>query len=224
MRGDQQVFVSSLIADMPEERRAVREAIEECGATPVMFEDLGGQDVSADRAYLAGVRRSTSYVGLFGNRDGVRIPDGYSATHAEFREAEKEGLRLCVFVNGEDGSGMDGSQRDLIAGTRNPYTTSSWSSVDDLKMRVKGRLMDLAGEEIAPLGAGGSRHLPRSRGAQRRRGGHGLGRRSECPSTRRAGEYEGCAARRRRLGIIQRCSADGARHSFEHRDLDHYPR
>lgn len=147
---DQQVFVSSLITDMPEERRAVREAIEECGATPVMFEDLGGQDVSADRAYLAGVRRSTIYVGLFGNRYGVRMPDGYSATHAEFREAEKEGLRLCVLVNGEDGSHMDGSQRDLIAGTRNLYTTSSWSSVADLKMRVKRRLMDLAAEEVSP--------------------------------------------------------------------------
>lgn len=147
---DQQVFVSSLITDMPDERQAVREAIEECGAVPVMFEDLGGQDVSADRAYLAGVRRSTIYVGLFGNRYGVRMPDGYSATHAEFREAEKEGLRLCVFVNGEGGSDMDGSQRDLIAGTRNLYTTTSWSSIEDLKMRVKRRLMDLAAEEISP--------------------------------------------------------------------------
>lgn len=33
------VFVSSLITDMPEERAAVREAIEAVGATPVMFEE-----------------------------------------------------------------------------------------------------------------------------------------------------------------------------------------
>jgi hypothetical protein len=144
------VFVSSLITDMPEERAAVRAAIESVGATPVMFEDLGAQDISADQAYLSGVRSSEVYVGLWGTRYGVRMSDGYSATHAEFLEAERNGLRLCVFVYGEPGGEMDGSQRDLIQGTRNLYTTSPWTDPADLGRRVRQRLEELAAEELAP--------------------------------------------------------------------------
>lgn len=144
------VFVSSLITDMPAERSAARTAIETVGATPVMFEDLGPQDVSAEQAYLAGVRSSDVYVGMWGRRYGVRMPDGYSATHAEFLEAERNGLRLCLFVHGEASGDMDGAQRDLIQGARNLYTTSSWSDPTDLGQRVRRRLEELAAEELAP--------------------------------------------------------------------------
>jgi hypothetical protein len=144
------IFVSSLITDMPQERLAVRAAIEAVGATPVMFEDLGPLDVSADQAYLAGVRSSEVYVGMWGPRYGVRMSDGYSATHAEYREAERKGLRLCLFVHGEASGEMDGAQRDLIQGARNLYTTSSWTDPADLQQRVNRRLQDLAAEELAP--------------------------------------------------------------------------
>lgn len=144
------VFVSSLITDMPEEREAIRSAIEEVGAIPVMFEDLGGQDVDATQAYLAGVRSSDIYVGAFGPRYGVRMQSGYSATHAEFLEAEKQGLRLCIFVNGQDGTEMDGAQRDLINGAQNLYTTSQWTTPADLAAKVAHRLVGLAGEDLAP--------------------------------------------------------------------------
>jgi hypothetical protein len=144
------IFVSSLITDMPAERSAVRAAVEAVGATPVMFEDLGPQDVSAEQAYLSGVRSSDVYVGMWGPRYGVRMPDGYSATHAEFLEAERDGLRLCLFVHGEASGEMDGAQRDLIQGARNLYTTSSWSDPSDLGQRVRRRLEDLASEDLAP--------------------------------------------------------------------------
>ncbi|WP_336028595.1 DUF4062 domain-containing protein [Geodermatophilus sp. FMUSA9-8] len=144
------VFVSSLITDMPDERAAVRAAIEAVGATAVMFEDLGAQDISAEQAYLSGVRSSEVYVGMWGPRYGVRMPDGYSATHAEFLEAERSGLRLCLFVHGETAGEMDGSQRDLIQSARNLYTTSPWSGPADLGRRVRRRLEELAAEELAP--------------------------------------------------------------------------
>lgn len=144
------VFVSSLITDMPDERAAVRAAIESVGATAVMFEDLGAQDISAEQAYLSGVRSSEVYVGMWGSRYGVRMPDGYSATHAEFLEAERYGLRLCLFVHGEASGEMDGAQRDLIQGARNLYTTSPWSDPEDLGRRVRRRLEELAAAELAP--------------------------------------------------------------------------
>ncbi len=144
------VFVSSLITDMPDERSAVRAAVEAVGATPVMFEDLGAQDISAEQAYLSGVRSSDVYMGIWGHRYGVRMPDGYSATHAEFLEAERNGLRLCLFVHGEGSDEFDGAQRDLIQSARNLYTTSPWSDPSDLEKRVRRRLEDLAAEELAP--------------------------------------------------------------------------
>lgn len=142
------VFVSSLITDMPAERAAVRAAIEAVGAKPVMFEDLGAQDVSAEQAYLSGVRSSDIYVGMWGKRYGVRMPDGYAATHAEFLEAERHGLRLCLFVGGS--GDMDGPQRDLVDSARNLYTTSPWSDAADLERRVQRRLEELAAEDLAP--------------------------------------------------------------------------
>lgn len=144
------VFVSSLISDMPAERAAVRDAIRAVGAAPVMFEDLGAQDITAEQAYLSGVRTSEIYVGMWGPRYGVRMSDGYSATEAEYREAERDGLRLCLFVNGDASGEMDGAQKDLIAGARNLYTTSSWSDATDLGQRVEQRLRDLAAETLAP--------------------------------------------------------------------------
>ncbi|GAA4754762.1 hypothetical protein GCM10025783_29830 [Amnibacterium soli] len=145
-----QVFVSSLITDLPAERAAARTAIEAIGAQPVMFEDLGGQDVSADQAYLAGVHRSDVYVGVFTERYGVRLSNGYSATHAEFREAEADGTRIAIFTRGFDGAEMDGSQRDLIAGARNLYTTSSFTTADELEHRVGQRLREIAVEDLTP--------------------------------------------------------------------------
>ncbi|MBB1022901.1 MULTISPECIES: DUF4062 domain-containing protein [unclassified Dietzia] len=144
------VFVSSLITDMPDERAAARAAIVPVGATAVMFEDLGAQDISAEQAYLSGVRSSEVYVGIWGSRYGVRMSDGYSATHAEYLEAERDGLRLCLFVHGETGGEMDGAQRDLIQGARNLYTTSPWSDPEDLCRRARRRLEELAAEELAP--------------------------------------------------------------------------
>lgn len=144
------VFVSSLITDLPDERSTVRAAIDSLGATAVMFEDLGAQDISAEQAYLSGVRSSEVYVGMWGLRYGSRMPDGYSATHAEFLEAERNGLRLCLFVHRETSGEMDGAQRDLIQGARNLYTTSPWTDPQDLGGRVKRRLEELAAEELAP--------------------------------------------------------------------------
>ena len=144
------VFASSLITDMPAERAAVRAAIESVGATTVMFEDLRAQDISAEQAHLSGVRRSEVYVGMWGSRYGVRMPDGYSATHAEFLEDERNYLRLCLFVHGETGGEMDGSQCDLIQGARNLSTTSPWSDPEDLGRRVRRRLEELAAEELTP--------------------------------------------------------------------------
>jgi hypothetical protein len=139
---ERSVFVSSLIGDMRAERAAVRKAIEDFGARPVMFEhDLGGQDVTADVAYLDGVLASDIYVGVFGPRYGVPLSSRYSATEAEFLEAESRGLRMALFVQ---------EPADFVGGMRNAYTTSPWSESGDLAERVRRRLIQIASEDLAP--------------------------------------------------------------------------
>jgi hypothetical protein len=144
----QRVFVSSLIADLRDERAAARKAIQSVNATPVMFEELGARDISAEDAYLSGVRTSDVYVGILGPRYGVPLASGYSATHAEYAEAERGGLRMAVFV--QENVQLEGPQADFISGIRNVYTTSPWSSAQELESRVSARLRDLAAESVAP--------------------------------------------------------------------------
>lgn len=147
----QRVFVSSLIDAMRLERAAAREAIEAVGAEPVMFEfDLGGQDVDAQAAYLAGVRSSGIYVGLFGPVYGVPLPDGFSATEAEFNEAQERGLRLITLVQSVDRAEVEGRQQRFIAGLRNILTTAPYVTPNEITSTVTRRLREIAAEQLAP--------------------------------------------------------------------------
>ena len=83
----QRVFISSVMAGMETVRSAVAEAIQQLGAEPVWFENFGGRDDNPESAYLNEVAASDVYLGILGERYGTPLPSGYSATHAEYREA-----------------------------------------------------------------------------------------------------------------------------------------
>ncbi|MEO7017724.1 MAG: DUF4062 domain-containing protein [Leifsonia sp.] len=147
----QRVFVSSLIDLMKEERVAVRAAILDVGAVPVMFEyDVGGQDVAAQQAYLDGVRSSSIYIGLFGPVYGVPLSSGDSATEEEFLEAERQHLRLATFVQLDPAELFEGRQIRFVQGLRNKLTTGGWRTPEDLKVTVRNRRAELAAEQMAP--------------------------------------------------------------------------
>lgn len=141
--GDQRVFVSSVMAGMEAERTAVVAAIKDLGAAPVWFEGFGGRDDDPEAAYLAEVAASDIYVGILGERYGRPLSTGYSATHAEYREDVKRGLRLSVWVS--DGS-LSGPQRDFLDEVRVFRTTGSYSTPVDLGEKVANRLRVLAAE------------------------------------------------------------------------------
>ena len=67
-----------------------------------------------------------------------------------FLEAERNGLRLRLFVHGETDGEMDGAQRDLIQGARNLYTTRPWSDPEAMGRRARRRLEELAAEDLVP--------------------------------------------------------------------------
>ncbi|WP_419837701.1 DUF4062 domain-containing protein [Candidatus Poriferisodalis sp.] len=144
---EQTVFVSSVMAGMAAERRAVCNIVEDLGGRVSMFEHLGGRDDDVETAYLAGVQASDIYVGILGERYGTPAPSGYSPTHAEYNEAVRSGLRISVWSTT---AGMDGRQRDFLNEVRVFHTTGNYSSPDELSAGLKRRLTQLAAADSSP--------------------------------------------------------------------------
>jgi hypothetical protein len=144
---DQRIFVSSVMEGMAGERAAAVGAIEAVGAAPVRFESFGGMDDHPGQAYLAQVRSSDIYIGILGQGYGTPLSTGYSATHAEYNEAEAQGLRVSVWATS---GAMDGPQRDFRDAVRVFHVTGTYDSPKTLRAGVERRLRDLAAEALSP--------------------------------------------------------------------------
>lgn len=147
--GDQRVFISSVMGDLASLRHRLAEAIAELGARPVWFEDFGGRDDDAEIAYLGEVASSTIYLGVLGRRYGpLDKRTRLSATHAEYREAEKLGLQVSVWVR--DVNEMNADQYGFLQEVRTFHTTGSFDDADDLAARLRRRFEELAAEAVSP--------------------------------------------------------------------------
>jgi len=143
----QRVFVSSVISGMVDERAAVVRAVEAVGATPVIFENFGGRDDDPESAYLSEVASSDIYIGILGQRYGVPAPGGYSATHAEYGEAERRGLKVSVWTTTAD---MDGPQQDIRDLVRVFHTTGSYDGTEELERKIQARMEEVASSALTP--------------------------------------------------------------------------
>jgi len=142
------VFISSVQADLQGERHAVAAAIRALGATPVMFEEFGGRDDAPQAAYLSEVAGSTIYIGILGRSYGRLQDSRLSATHTEFREAERQGLRICTYV--AEGEDFQGEQKSFVEEVRKVHVTGSYADATSLASAVTDRLKAIAAEDIAP--------------------------------------------------------------------------
>jgi Domain of unknown function (DUF4062) len=145
---DQRVFVSSVIDGYGEYRQAAVAGVEALGAEPVWFERFGGRDSDPNEAYLSEVRSSTVYVGLLGARYGRPLADRYSATHQEFLEAERGGLRTSVWAQEE--VEREGPQQSFLEEVRAFGVTGGYRTPDELQRGVEQRLRALAAEDLSP--------------------------------------------------------------------------
>ncbi|MEA2233447.1 MAG: hypothetical protein QOD83_3263 [Solirubrobacteraceae bacterium] len=144
----QRVFVSSVIEGYSEPRNAAVAAIEKLGASAVWFERFGGRDSDPNRAYLDEVRSSDIYVGLLGARYGRPLPSRFSATHEEYREAERHWLRLSVWA--EQGINREGPQQSFLEEVRQFNVIGRFASPGDLAEELERRLKDIAAEDLSP--------------------------------------------------------------------------
>jgi len=144
----QRIFISSAMADTGDERCQVAAAIEVEGARPVRFELLG-RDAGAQEAYLSGVDISTIYVGILNELCGRIDATGFSATEAEYSRARERGHRIGIFLS-TDAPRREGHLRQFIDRIRVFITTENYSTPDDLALRVRRRLHELAAEALSP--------------------------------------------------------------------------
>jgi hypothetical protein len=144
----ERVFISSVMATLSDERAAVATAIGELGAEPIWFEAFGGRDADPEAAYLAEVQSSTIYVGILGANYGRILPSRFSATHEEYREAERRGLRMSVWTEADEN--WDGDQERFIHEVRTFHVTGAYTDPDHLAQGVSQRLRKIAAEELSP--------------------------------------------------------------------------
>jgi hypothetical protein len=143
------IFVSSEMRQLADLRRHVGGVLRQAGFSVVMFEDLGGRDEDAKRAYLDGVARSDIYLGILGDRYGTMLPSGRSPTHEEYREARRRGKRITFWL-GADGSRRQGDAMDFMQEVQTFHTTGQFRDAEDLGPRVLQRLAEIAAEDESP--------------------------------------------------------------------------
>lgn len=149
----QTVFLSSVMGELADERRALASALEELGVSVRWFEEFGGRDDSAGEAYLGEVVSATLYLGLLGDSYGSMLPSdpyaGYSATHAEYLEARANGKRIS-FWERKPADHRGGHARSFLTEVQLFQVTGSFTGEADLPGKVEKRLRELAAEDLAP--------------------------------------------------------------------------
>ena len=145
---DKRVFISSVMAELGEERAAAANGVRSLGARSVMFEEFGGRDADPLDAYLGEVETSQIYVGILGQSYGRPLPTRFSATHTEFRHAEQQGLRMAVWALATQR--REGPQQSFLDEVRAFHVAPAFRSPADLERQVGERLRGIAAEDLAP--------------------------------------------------------------------------
>lgn len=145
---DKRSFISSVMAELPAERKAVAAAVRAVGARPVMFEEFGGRDADPEDAYLSEVETSDVYIGILGRRYGKPLPSRFSATHSEYLHAEKCGLRIAAWT--AKAGDREGHEQSFLDEIRTFHVAPEFDSPEVLQEQVEERLRTIAAEDLAP--------------------------------------------------------------------------
>ena len=140
------IFLSSEMQDLGALRARVAGALRDAGFSVVVFEDLGGRDEDAERAYLDGVARCDVDVGVLAHRYGTMLPSGRSPTHEEYLAATRLGKRVSFWL-AADASGRQGNAVDFAQEVQAFHTTGQFADTEDLIGRLLQRLSEIAAEE-----------------------------------------------------------------------------
>lgn len=142
------IFVSGNQEELRDERRAVKDLIVNHPTLNdffdvFIFEDSPARSSSPVSTYLKEVKNSNIYIGLLGNKYGVKGEDGFSPTEREFRTFIKFNLikDVLVFIKGTKDSGKDQEIQELIGEVKGSYTYKRFNDLGELKVEVLNSLI-----------------------------------------------------------------------------------
>lgn len=146
------VFISSTMGELAEERAAVRRAIERLRLTPVLFE-LGARPHPPRELYLAYLRQSDVFVGIYWQRYGWIAPDmGISGLEDEYASA---GDRPKLVYLREPAPDRDARLSSLVGRIRSDgLSYRSFRTADELATLVADDLALLLSERFSERRSG----------------------------------------------------------------------
>ena len=145
---EKRAFISSVMTELAEERRAVAAGIRAVGLRAVMFEEFGGRDADPEEAYLSEVQGSDIYIGILGQRYGKPLKTRFSATHAEYLHAERHALRIAVWTS--SATDREGHEQAFLDEVRTFHVVPTFRTAADLQRQVEERMGAIAAEDLAP--------------------------------------------------------------------------
>jgi hypothetical protein len=155
------VFVSSTLNELAEERGAARRAIERLCLAPVMFE-LGARPHPPRALYLAYLRQSHVFVGIYGDQYGWTAPEmEMSGLEDELRHATR--LPMLIYIR-RDASRRDPRLTAMIDDVAQTAGVSykTYSSANELESLLASDLAVLLTERFAvPLVQPAAMTVPR---------------------------------------------------------------
>lgn len=149
------IFVSSIQKELKDERFAVKELIAEHVLLKeyfkvFLFEDSPAKGKSAKTAYIDEVRKSDIYLGILGNEYGAAGKNNLSATEQEFREAQRTGKEILLYIKGKDDKKRDKRLQKLISEIRHEdtgYKYKRFNNISELKNNIYESLIEFLREK-----------------------------------------------------------------------------
>ena len=149
------IFVSGVQKELKEERFAVKELTAEHVLLKeyfkvFLFEDSPAKGKYAKSSYIDEIRKCDIYLGILGNEYGAVIRNNPSATEQEFRESQRTGKEVLIYIKGKDDTKRDKRLRKLISEIRDEdtgYKYKRFNNIPELKNSIYESLIDFLREK-----------------------------------------------------------------------------
>ena len=138
------IFVSGVQTELKEERFAVKDLVSKNillreHFTVFLFEDQPAKGRPVSKAYLEEIDKSDLYIGILGNKYGSVVSQRLSATESEFRQAQKQGKEILIYLKGRSDAERDKRLKKLVSEIKKPesgYVYKRFNNILELKNHI----------------------------------------------------------------------------------------